>query len=296
LTALLHIVPGGSLLFALVPLVVFGYIGWYYHGAKRVDKAFYSLKRDQVTISPPPSWVKLDILEQVFRDTKLERINLLDPSASADIASAFETNGWVKSVTRVSKAYGGSVTVDMVYRKPVAMVKVLHPTEGTGQQREGFLPVDAAGSILPSSDFDKQRVPDFLLVDIDSVSIENVSTADYRIYSFADVRVREALKVADFLEAACDRRSLGLQWISVRRDPTQVTQSNPWLVLLETSDKNSILWGHAPGAETAGEQSAQQKIAEIDNWLKQQRADGVRGATLDLSKSKANRNRPVSNK
>ncbi len=275
----LHVIPGGALLFALIPLVVFGYWGWYHYAAKRIDRTFYSLKLNQIVISAQPEWIKSSVLKEVFESKKLERINTLDPSANADIASAFETHPWVKSATRVTK-YGNTVTVDLVYRQPLAMIKVPYQESETGKWREGFYPVDQFGVVLPVGDFTQDQVFQFLLIDIENIDRTPTGMA------YADIRVHQALKLAGYLEGSGKRSLLGIQWLNVRRD-NDVSSGKPWLLQLQTNDNRLVVWGHAPGEEMPTENSAERKIADLTNWLKVEREKGSQGGQLDLSTGKS---------
>lgn len=274
----LHVVPGGSLLFALIPLVIFGYWGWYHYAANRIDRTFYSLKIDQVQISTQPAWIKSSVLEEVFKEKRLDRINTLDPSANADIASAFETHPWVKSATRVRK-YSGAVAVDLVYRQPLAMIQVPYQESESGKWKQGFYPVDQYGVVLPVSDFSQSQVFEFLLIDIENIDRTPTGMA------YADVRVHHALKLAQFLEVSGQRSELEIKWLRVTRD-NDVSTGKPWLLQLQTGDNRLIVWGHTPGDEVGGENPPDRKLSDLANWLKGEREKGSQGGQLDLSTGK----------
>lgn len=286
----LHIIPGGSLLFALIPLVVFGYWGWYHYAAKHIDRTFYSLKLQQIEISTQPEWIKSSVLEEVFKSKRLDRINTLDPSANADIASAFETHPWVKSASRVRK-FSNSIMVDLVYRQPLAMINVPYRDTNSGKWsgRLYFLPVDQYGVVLPLVDFSREQVGEFILMDI-----ENIDCIDEGM-AYTDIRVQQALKLASFLESSGKRKLLGIQWVNVRRD-NDISSGKPWLLQLQTEDKRMIVWGHAPGDEMPGENTADRKINDLTNWLKIEREKGSQGGQYDLSTGKAVPGQTASNR
>lgn len=272
----LHVIPGGSLLFALIPIAIFGYLGWYHYGAKRLDRTFYSLKLDQIKISTQPEWIKSAVLDEVFKSKRLDRINTLDPSANADIASAFETHPWVKSATRVRK-YGNTITVDLVYRQPLALIQVPHRLE-TGEWKDGFDPIDQYGVVLPIADFNDSDVTDHKYIFID---IENIARTPEGM-AYADIRVHQALKLANMLEASGLRSLLGVEWLLVRRD-NDASSGKPWILGLQTNDKRKITWGRAPGEELPTESPADRKLSDLTNWLKVEREKGSKGSHLDLS-------------
>jgi hypothetical protein len=275
--AAFQFLPGGALLFALVPMVVFGYLGWYYYAADRIDRTLYSLSLDQIQISTQPDWIKSSVLESVFKEKRLDRVNLLDPTANAYIASAFETSPWVKSTTRVRKL-GGQVIVDLVFRQPLAMLKVSYQDRETMRWEDGFYPLDGYGYVLPKEDFTQSQISDYLLIDI-----ENIGTPSGAVY--ADGRVHQALKLISVLESSGKRKQLGVEWINVRRD-NDVSIGKPWILQLWTIDRRMIVWGHSPGEEVNGEPDGQAKLANLEKWLKAERERGSEGGTFDLTLGK----------
>ena len=293
---LMHVVPGGHCCFALIPLVVCGYLGWYHYGAKKLDHALYALKLEQIKLTAQPPWISTSVAEEVFQSKRLDRVNLLDPSASASIASAFETHPWVEKTARVQKSQGGAVAVDVIFRKPLAMVKVFyHPTDDRGQasgeRKEGFFPVDHKGIILPDGDFKQNQslVWDYMMIDIDDLEHPSAQPG----LPFNDIRVLEALKLISYLEKNCDSRALGLQWVHVRAEP-RLAGSNPWLLEVWSTDKHLITWGHAPGHEIPGEDLPERKLANLTAWLQVQRSSGSSSGTLNLMDGRASNSRAVS--
>ncbi len=276
----LHVVPGGSLLFALIPLVIFGYWGWYHYGAIHIDRQLYSLKIDQVRISTQPSWIKSSVLQEVFKQKRLDRINTLDPSATADIASAFETHPWVKSAKNVQK-FSTGVAVDLVYRQPLAMLSVPYQDSESGEWKQGFYPVDQYGVVLPLSNFSQSQVAEFEFLLID---IENVDRIPEGM-AYGDSRVQHALKLAQFLEASGQRSALEIQWLRVTRD-NDVSTGKPWLLQLQTAGNRMVIWGHTPGEEVSGENPPDRKLSDLANWLKAEREKGSQGGQFDLSTGK----------
>ncbi len=269
-SAALQNLPGGALLFAIVPVVVLGYLGWFYYGASHLDRALYSVRAEHLQVTPQPPWIKSNVAEQVFRDQRLDRISLLDPQANATIAQAFEKHPWVKRTTRVTKSSGAKVAVDVVYRKPLAMVYCA-PTDAD----QGFLPVDAEGIRLPEEDFSAQQVYDyFLIIGQGAPPPTGSSGMDY-----GSSLVSDALKLCRFLEQ--HREPLDLQRVYVDEQPPGGRFGRP-SITLQTGDKHVVLWGHVPNAEMAGELQAPEKLAKMISWLSQQRAVQSAPGKLDL--------------
>lgn len=286
---IMHVVPGGALLFALIPLVVCGYLGWYYYGSKTLDQSLYSLRMEQVQVTDQPGWILTPVLAEVFKSNRLDRINLLEPSASASIAGAFETHPWVEKTTRVQKVQGRSVTVDVIYRRPVAMVQVhYYPVDETGtptaDRREGYYPVDHKGVVLPVGDFKQNLAKDW---DYPIIEIENMEHSGAQAgLTFNDSRVMEALRFINFLDKQWTPKQLGIKWIRVRRDDG-ISGATPWILELWTSDQRTILWGRSPGEEAVGENTAERKLAEMASWLEAQRRSPAGTMSLNLMDNRA---------
>lgn len=273
-------VPGGALLFAIVPLILLSYLGWFYYGAKHLDQALYALTVEHLTVTPQPAWISTsNVREEVFQRARLDRISLLDPRANATIAQAFEAHPWIRSTTRVTKAVGGKVAVDLVYRQPLAMVYCKpRPQDAQGPPQNikepGFFPVDTEGIMLPIEDFSQAQVFEYFWIMADSAT----PTGQIGM-SFGDVRIANALKVCGLLEP--ERKRQKLQRVYVQHDHRSSGES-PWILVLETTDKHQIIWGHMPDAEGTGEPSASEKLATLLAWLEAQRAAQTAGRTLNL--------------
>lgn len=267
IAGVLQYVPGGALLFAVVPMLVLGYFGWYFYGADHLDQAFYSVQVDQLSVTPQPAWIKSNVAEEVFRNGRLERISLLDPKANATIAQAFETHPWVKSTSRVTKSAGGKVAVDIVYRRPVAMIYCAPP-------QEGFLPVDSEAILLPVQDFSPEEVYEYFLIIADGTPPAGESGMAY-----GSSLVAETLKVCQFLEDS--RESLGLQRVYVDEEE-RLSGPSRLRITLETKDRHVVRWGHIPDAEMPGEAQPREKLATITSWLTKLRDSGATPSQLDL--------------
>lgn len=272
--------PGGALIFAVIPLLIFGYLGWYYYGAEHLDEALYAIELDDIAITPTPEWVKADIRDEVYQIARLDRLSILDQNANATIAQAFEGHPWVKSTIRVSKLPGGGISVDLVYRRPLAMV-YCEPRplpDGTVAQdassQGGFFPIDDSGIVLPVADFDKSQTREYMWI-----FAKNASFLGDIGMPFGDPRITEATKLASFLED--ERRQLNLR--SIRVDATTQAAQNPLILSLGTQDNLTIKWGHSPGSEAQAEPSAASKFERLVRWLKSVRTGSNATSEIDLS-------------
>lgn len=113
----------------------------------------YRISEGKIVLTPPPRWIPADIVRQVFDQAGLDGpMSLQDPTLCERIAAAFHTNPWIEKVVSVRKAWPARLYVDVIYRRPVAMVL------GT----DGFYPIDSEGTLLPGRDFaaaDVDRYP-----------------------------------------------------------------------------------------------------------------------------------------
>lgn len=283
--SLWKLVPGGALLFAVVPLILLTYLGWYYYGASHIDQAFYAVRKEHVSLTPQPPWIRSSVLDQVFDSAKLDRLSLLDPKTCATIAQAFDASPWVKTTTRVTKEVGGKVLVDVVYRRPLAMVFYklsVDPASQSGAPtatEQGFFPVDEDGILLPTHDnFGEEDLKQakYFLIYADGATPH---ASDFGM-PFGDQRVTEALKLCTFLEPVRER--LQLHGVIVEQAP-RVSGRSPLVFRLVTAgNKQQIRWGHAPGSEGVGEPTAQQKLQTLTNWLTEQLSSSSPAAQLDL--------------
>lgn len=259
LAAIVRHIPGGALLFAVLLLVMLGYFGWYYYGAEHLDQALYSLRLENLKVTPQPEWIKTKVVEEVYQKHRLDRVSLLDPRANASLAQAFETHHWVKTTSRVSKAAGGKVVVDMVYRQPAAMIYVQRVDPQTGQVDVGFFPIDGDGTMLPTADFSKEDVRKYFII-----YAQDAHPAGDVGMPYGDVRIMEALSLCEFLEHY--REAWGLEVIEIHQDSLSGGAS-PWSLTIFTRDKRrQIVWGHAPRQEGSGELPADEKLKRLVAW------------------------------
>ncbi|RMF39427.1 MAG: hypothetical protein D6753_13785, partial [Planctomycetota bacterium] len=202
-------VPGAGFLFAVIPLVVLGYVGWYFYGAEHLDRALYSLQKENLHVTAQPAWVGGDVVEEVFTQARLDRLSLLDPAATAAVAQAFEAHHWVKAAARVTKESGGVVHVDLIYRRPLAMVYFAPSPNDSGESSAaGFFPVDEDAIVLPTQDFDGSKVFEYFLIFADGAR----PSGDVGM-PFGDPRIADAVELCRLLEP--ERRSLGLREVWV---------------------------------------------------------------------------------
>ena len=271
----MHYIPGGALLFAVAPLLILGYFAWKNWGAEHLDVALYAVRIENLVVTPQPTWIRnTKVRDEVFKNSGLGQLSVLDPQASATIAHAFESHSWVQRASRVQKLPGGKVTVDIVYRRPIAMVYYdgSNSNSNTSQITKGFYPVDEEGVILPTADFDSSQVTGYFSV-FAKGAIPPIDVG----MAFSDTRIKQALLLCRLLDSV--RVDLRLQHIYVERDE-RAGGPSPWIMRIETSDNRHIRWGHAPQSEFLGEPTAQEKLSNLIKW----HADANSTLQIDLTK------------
>lgn len=233
-------------------LILGGYIAWNRWGAEEIARKFYGVDVSQIHVTQRPPHITNDITEVVYRDTKLDQLSLIDPAATARIASAFSSHPWVSKVIAVRKLPGGQVDVHLQYRVPVAMVYVIsrHP-EVNG--RPGFFAIDEHGVLLPTTEFTREHTMRYIHIEIPDVYPTGGVGSQ-----FGDPRITGAAKLAALIapfRETLDARSIQLHESS-RTSPVPQYQ-----VVTHTGE--SLVWGSSPGQEIYGERKAEEKLAEM---------------------------------
>ncbi|MFO1063492.1 MAG: hypothetical protein U0892_06465 [Pirellulales bacterium] len=259
LSARLKALPGAGLAFALIPLLIIGYFGWYYWGAEHLDQTLYALRAENIELTQQPEWIKGNVRDEVYQNGSLNQISLLDPQASATIAHAFDAHICVKNTRRVRKLGGGKVQVDVQYRMPAAMV-YFERKSAAGDLKRGCIPVDDESVALPKEGFTSEQVVRdyFRIYAVGATPPQDIGMP------FGDMRIVEALKLCKLLSPV--RTVLKLEEIYVDQD--QPGGPSPWILRILTDDKRQIIWGHAPGDESVGEPRVELKISMMERWLR----------------------------
>jgi hypothetical protein len=156
----------------------------------------------------------------------------------------------VARVERVIKHYPSHVTVDLVYRRPAAMVEV----------PGGLFPVDDQAVLLPSDDFspaDARQYP--RIAGIGSQPLGPVGTA------WGDASVQDGVRIALALAEVWH----DLRLHSIRRATPPVGQSPAPQSHFElvTEAGTVIPWGRAPGNESPTEVPFAQKLSRLKQYV-----------------------------
>ncbi len=210
----------------------------------------YHVKTTSIQINPTPRWVPENLVEQVIQKAGLpETLSLLDDQLTVEIAAAFEQHPWVEKVIEVQKRSPAGISVELKYRKPVAMIDV----------KQGVYPVSANGILLPPSDFsraDTERYP--LVINVQTVPQGGAGEP------WGDVTVLGAATLAKELQDSW--KGLHLAAIEV---PTR-TKANEKLEELSfrliTVGGSEIVWGQTAGITGSRQISTKQKIERLRSY------------------------------
>ena len=221
------------------------------------DRAEYQLTEERIFVTEPPEWVPNSFVSSIMlKVADGESLSLLDSRALSDIGRAFQNHPWIDSVTKIEKRMPASVHIELTYRKPVAMVEV----------RDGLLPVDRAGRLLPPEDFTLEIARTYpRIVDVRSAPQANVGG------EWGDDAVAAAARLAALLT---ETRSDGsTHWSRLKLTnivaPRRLNGDSLDQLLLQvtTADGSRIVWGRAPGVSHPGELAAHQKLDRLVGYL-----------------------------
>ena len=230
-------------------LIIGGYVVWDRWGAQYMTSKFNALEPTQIQVSPPPDYIRSDIVKKVYEDTAMEGLTLLDTQATAKIASAFSTHPWVRRVNSVRKLPGGLIDVRLDYRKPVAMVRVISRHRDV---RGGSLfAVDVDGILLPTGDFTTEESNQYIHINVPGAYPTGANFGN----KFGEQRVEAAARVAAIVAPL--RAKAPITVVHVKND---LRQNAVPQMELETADGRTFTWGSAPGMEVPGESLAETKI------------------------------------
>ncbi|HBE70144.1 MAG TPA: hypothetical protein DDW52_18505 [Planctomycetaceae bacterium] len=278
LQSLLKRVPGGALIFAVIPLAAISYFAWFHYGAEHLDQALYSLDANKLRITEQPDWIRQDLAKSVYESHQLNRVSLLDPQSSSAIAQAFDSSPWIKSTTRVTKEQGGTVQVDLVYRRPVAMVFVEYEDNQSGAPKKatGFYLIDEETIVLPGWNYTEEDYKNYLVI-ASNPPLDVSTVGDGK--EFGSPAVSVAANLCSLLVEHRERYKLA----TVRVDKDFSTPgTSPWLLTVFTSDGRRIIWGRPPGNELHGEPEVSEKLTRIRQWLEQDASMSTAQNELDL--------------
>ena len=190
----------------------------------------------------------------MIQDASLDNgLSLLDKQLGRRVHEAFAAHPWVEKVVEVRKSYPARIDVELVYRRPVAMVDVV--VDGS----EGYMPVDVEGIYLPVEDFSLNEASRYPPI----TGVDSLPTVVGRRWE--DPRVLGAAKLAKLL--GDDWQKLNLREIVPSAVPPGPGGADEITYTLYTRRDNRrgvrVLWGRGPGSSIPGEMSSEEKLARL---------------------------------
>jgi len=249
----IRLIPRSALLSMMGPslLLLIGYFGWRFYGAKSYDAAFYGLRKENLILTQPPVWLKDSIVEQVFHASGLENLSLLDSQTPAVLARTIDQHPAVRKTHRVQPVSGGQIFVSVEYRTPVAMVHCelndeirevlkLRKVELNTSGDDLFVPIDKDGVLLPESNFSQSDVMNYLWIYADELKFD----PDWKHGNkFTDPRIIEAARLCNLL--APYRSQVKAERVVVVQ--AKVGGKSPYRLAIETASPGpTVVWGEAP--------------------------------------------------
>jgi hypothetical protein len=224
---------------------------WRWIGGQTADDPSYFLSADQIQITPQPEWIHSDVKQEVADYALSEPLDIRERELTVRIAQAFAVHPWVASVRHVSKKHPAAVTVELEYRRPVAVVEI-----DLNQGQRGLYPVDAEGVVLPTKDFTPEQAGSY-----PRIRAGNTVRSGMAGSLWGDSRVHGGAAIAAVL--APHWKSLGLYRIEAKNPTPPYKKESGVVYLLETRNGTQIPWGHPPGKEDPREPTYETKIRRL---------------------------------
>ena len=288
----------GLVLAAAVIVAVIGFwlYAWQRWGREGLAATDYIIAPDQVFVTPPPAWIHADVKADVVRTAGLGELDLRDPQLVEKVSAAFSIHPWVAHVIEVRKRMPARIDVQLKYRRPVAAVEVAARSES------GLLFVDAEGVLLPSADFAPGQAKEYLRIAAGNETPAGVYGTPWgseRIAGAARIAAAWEGETAD--ETGAQGQPKRWQRLKLYRIVPVQAAGGDFSYELHSPAGTRIIWGAAPGKESAGEPSPGDKIAKLEHFVADKGSldrDGVPAIDLrrDLSDAKSASGKRSSNR
>jgi hypothetical protein len=243
---------------ALLAIGFAGNLAWRKNAPRIAHESHYILSAENIHLTPAPPWIRSDIKSQVLRDAGLEgTISILDDGTSVvrRVKEAFEFHPWIASVEKITKRLPSALYIELRYRRPVAAVE--SPDVGGVT----YLPVDEQAIRLPEIDLteaERRYLP----------RISGVIGRPLVGDPWDDPRVVGGAKLAAALGDVW--RQLRLVEIMATLQDARVEQAESYAFEIVSSGGTRIVWGAAPGQESAfGESTLEAKRQRLLEYAAQ---------------------------
>jgi hypothetical protein len=238
------------------------YAAWQKIGPRVLASSEYFIGPRQIEITPPPSWLHhTDLAVEVYRDLTLHGpASIMDDGLIERVTASLLRQPWVAKVRSVAKQYPAKIKVDLIYRRPVCMVKL-------GDQ---LLPVDEEAVLLPSDDFDpveRAKYPRLDGVDRGPMGGVGKRWGDSRVAGGAEIAatllpIWEKLKLQSIVPHLPPQPAT-----APATEPAAARRAGDYYFEIIAGGGMRILWGRSPASDISGELSPQQKVKKLDQFF-----------------------------
>jgi hypothetical protein len=238
LCALVVIVSGAGVLYA-----------WQRWGQPAMRSAEYVVTPERINVNALPAWIRSDVKAEVIRSAGITQLDLRENKLLEKVSHAFALHPWVAKVVRIEKRFPARVEVELLYRRPAAVVEIVP------QGKNELLFVDDQSVLLPSTDFSPSQAKDYL-----RIAAGNETTASVYGMPWGSRRIAGAARLAALW---------GDRWkpLGLYRIVTVESAAGQVIYELRTPRDVRIIWGSAAISESAREPSAEQKIAALEQLV-----------------------------
>lgn len=238
----------------LILLLIVGRFFWTRYGSLVVSNPRYALTNAKLVVNESPEWVQSDVKDAAIRTGNLNELSLLDRELVTRVDEAFRLQTWVAEVEGVTKSATG-VSVELRYRKPVAMVEIF--SNGSAKLQ----PVDVEGVLLPGAEFSQSQAQEFLRIAVPQPRLHGLIDGA----QWPDKRVVAAAEIAGLL--AESREQLDLFRINLLLPEPGRRQQTPQFEI-ETTAGHRVVWGSRPSETQRYEATGEERLTALKSLQK----------------------------
>lgn len=233
----------------MTAIAVAGNVFWESAGNRVTAATRFAISPDCLVLSDPPAWIHHDVRPEILLALEQrDEITVLDPDLPAKMATAAQQHPWIASVKGVRKLYPRTILLEIVWRTPVAMVRV----------PEGLLPVDENGVLLPTRDFTPIEASQYPRI----YGVESLPAGPAG-YPWGDPLVSDAASLARLLSGVWKKFAFH------HIEPTQAGGSGPPSaegrgLTIVTHSGSRVIWGEPPNRPSSQEVSPEDKLRRLE--------------------------------
>jgi hypothetical protein len=220
----------------------------------------YSVPFSDIACLPPPGQTRAEFLAEVRELAEFpEQLQIVDDDLAARLGKAFGRHPAVEQVVAVVIDSSRQIQVRLIYRAPELKVLLTeNPREPSHTTGERSWIVDRHGVVLPRH-YAGEKLPIFFAT---------VPPAGPFGQRWGDPSVEAAAATAGYLRLGDSTSGKRYQ----DKLDLKVFEFNSGHLILCTLAGTRVLWGHAPGAEAAGEAAAATKLERLHEYCEQNKS------------------------